>query len=67
MDELFSKALTGFMLVLSGDGNMVYLSENVSEYLGISQVRVYYRSAFSNEERCIDFSQRFTRVSFRWT
>lgn len=39
MDELFSKALNGFMLVLSSDGNMIYLSENVSDYLGISQVR----------------------------
>lgn len=38
MDELFSKALNGFMLVLSSDGNMIYLSENVSDYLGISQV-----------------------------
>lgn len=39
MDELFPKALNGFMLVLSSDGNMVYLSENVSDYLGLSQVR----------------------------
>lgn len=40
MDELFPKALNGFMLVLSSDGNMVYLSENVSDYLGVSQVRL---------------------------
>lgn len=40
MDELFSKALNGFMLVLSNDGNMIYLSENVSDYLGVSQVRL---------------------------
>lgn len=38
MDELFLKALNGFMLVLSSDGNIVYLSENVSDYLGVSQV-----------------------------
>jgi len=38
MDELFPKALNGFMLVLSSDGNMVYLSENVKDYLGVSQV-----------------------------
>lgn len=38
IDELFPKALNGFMLVLSSDGNMVYLSENVSDYLGVSQV-----------------------------
>lgn len=41
MDELFPEALNGFMLVLSNDGNMVYLSENVSEYLGVSQVDAY--------------------------
>lgn len=40
MDELFSRALNGFMLVLSNDGNMIYLSENVSDYLGVSQVRL---------------------------
>jgi hypothetical protein len=38
MDELFPKALNGFILVLSSDGNMIYLSENVSDYLGVSQV-----------------------------
>lgn len=37
-DELFLKALDGFMLVLSNNGDMIYLSENVSDYLGISQV-----------------------------
>lgn len=39
MNELFPKALNGFTLILSSDGNMVYLSENVSDYLGVSQVR----------------------------
>ena len=38
MDALFPKALDGFMLVLSSNGDMVYLSENVSDYLGVSQV-----------------------------
>lgn len=38
MDALFPKALDGFMLVLSANGDMVYLSENVTDYLGVSQV-----------------------------
>lgn len=46
MDGLFLKALDGFMMVLSSDGDMVYLSENVSEYLGVSQVT--YQMKFEN-------------------
>lgn len=38
MNSLFPDALNGFMLVLSSNGDMVYLSENVSDYLGVSQV-----------------------------
>lgn len=34
----YLKALDGFVLVISSDGDLVYLSENVSEYLGVSQV-----------------------------
>ncbi|KAK9884084.1 hypothetical protein WA026_005023 [Henosepilachna vigintioctopunctata] len=34
----FLKSLEGFLLVLSNDGDFVYLSENVSDYLGIGQI-----------------------------
>lgn len=34
----FLKALDGFLLVLSADGDIVYLSENVSKCLGLPQV-----------------------------
>lgn len=37
-EEMFPKALNGFLLILSSNGDMVYLSENVNDYLGISQV-----------------------------
>nr|CAD7589567.1 unnamed protein product [Timema genevievae] len=33
----FLKALEGFLLVVSADGDMVFLSENIHEYLGIPQ------------------------------
>lgn len=34
----FSSALTGFILVTTRDGKLVYISENVTEYLGHSMV-----------------------------
>ncbi|CAL1686613.1 unnamed protein product [Lasius platythorax] len=52
MDELFPKALNGFMLVLSGDGNMVYLSENVNDYLGVSQMDMMGQSVYEYSHPC---------------
>ncbi|KOC66656.1 Hypoxia-inducible factor 1-alpha, partial [Habropoda laboriosa] len=52
MDELFSKALNGFMLVLSSDGNMIYLSENVSDYLGVSQMDMMGQSVYEYSHPC---------------
>ena len=40
-DPLFLKALEGFLLVVSADGDMIFLSENINEYLGITQVCYY--------------------------
>lgn len=39
-ESLFLKSLEGFLLVLSPEGDFVFLSDNVSEYLGITQVRL---------------------------
>ncbi|KAK1133195.1 hypothetical protein K0M31_014549 [Melipona bicolor] len=52
MDELFAKALNGFMLVLSSDGNMIYLSENVSDYLGVSQMDMMGQSVYEYSHPC---------------
>ncbi|XP_076235560.1 HIF-1 transcription factor component sima [Calliopsis andreniformis] len=52
MDDLFSKALNGFMLVLSSDGNMIYLSENVSDYLGVSQMDMMGQSVYEYSHPC---------------
>ena len=41
VDDLFLKALDGFVLVLSSEGDMVYISANVKNYLGIAQVFDY--------------------------
>ncbi|XP_029171939.1 hypoxia-inducible factor 1-alpha-like isoform X2 [Nylanderia fulva] len=52
IDALFPKALNGFMLVLSSDGNMIYLSENVSDYLGVSQMDMMGQSVYEYSHPC---------------
>lgn len=37
-DSLFLNALEGFLLVTTTDGDIVFISENVNRYLGLSQV-----------------------------
>lgn len=32
------KALDGFLIILSTDGDVIYVSENIHEYIGIQQV-----------------------------
>ena len=38
LNGFYLKALEGFLMVLSEDGDIVYLSENVSKCMGLSQV-----------------------------
>lgn len=37
-EQMLIKALDGFLLVLSDDGDITYVSENVTELLGLQQV-----------------------------
>lgn len=37
-DAFYQQALSGFMMVLSEEGDMIFLSENVCKYIGITQV-----------------------------
>lgn len=39
LDACYLKALEGFVVVLTAEGDVAYLSENVSKHLGLSQVR----------------------------
>lgn len=39
MDVFYPQALAGFIMVLTEEGDMIYLSENVSRYIGITQVK----------------------------
>ncbi|XP_048509123.1 protein similar isoform X2 [Athalia rosae] len=52
MDGLFLKALDGFMMVLSSDGDIVYLSENVSDYLGVSQMDMMGQNVYDYSHPC---------------
>ncbi|XP_046750846.1 protein similar isoform X2 [Diprion similis] len=52
MDGAFLKALDGFMLVLSSDGDMIYLSENVSDYLGVSQMDMMGQNVYDYSHPC---------------
>lgn len=45
-ESLFLKSLEGFLLVLSPEGDFVYLSENVHEYLGITQVSLFLMRSY---------------------
>lgn len=42
VDAYYLKALDGFLMVLTEEGDMIYLSENVNKHLGLSQVRRCY-------------------------
>ena len=38
MQDLMTEALDGFILVVLGDGTIVYVSDNIHKYLGLFQV-----------------------------
>lgn len=37
-ENVMMKALDGFLIILSTDGDVIYVSENIHEYIGIQQV-----------------------------
>lgn len=42
LNSSYLKALDGFLMVLSEDGDMIYLSENINKCLGLAQVGLIY-------------------------
>lgn len=38
MDAFYPEALAGFIMVMTEEGDMIYLTENVSRHIGITQV-----------------------------
>ncbi|CAG2111614.1 unnamed protein product [Medioppia subpectinata] len=51
-DYSTAKALNGFLLVLSKEGDMVYLSENVDKYLGLNQIDLIGQSIYDYSHPC---------------
>ena len=39
MNCFYLKALDGFVMVLTDDGDMIYISDNVNKYMGLTQVK----------------------------
>ncbi|KAG9344794.1 hypothetical protein JZ751_010481 [Albula glossodonta] len=52
LNGFYLKALEGFLMVLSEDGDMVYLSENVSKCMGLSQLDLTGQSVFDFAHPC---------------
>ncbi|XP_068944339.1 hypoxia-inducible factor 3-alpha [Petaurus breviceps papuanus] len=52
LDACYLKALDGFVMVLTAEGDMAYLSENVSKHLGLSQLELIGHSVFDFVHPC---------------
>ena len=46
LDDRYPKALEGFLIILSQDSDIIYVSDNVAKYLGIAQVKSYFCEFF---------------------
>lgn len=51
-EQLALQALDGFLLVLSVEGDVTYVSENVGEYLGISQIDMMGQPVWDYTHQC---------------
>lgn len=51
-DTFFLKALDGFLMVLTEEGDMMYLSENVNKHLGLAQLELIGHSIFDFIHPC---------------
>ncbi|MGH0119221.1 UNVERIFIED_CONTAM: hypothetical protein FKN15_013316 [Acipenser sinensis] len=51
-DGYFLRALPGFVMVLSAEGDMVYLSENVSQHIGVPQLDLVGQRVFDFIHPC---------------
>ncbi|XP_028994289.1 hypoxia inducible factor 1 subunit alpha a [Betta splendens] len=52
LNSPYLKALEGFLMVLSEDGDMIYLSENVNKCLGLAQFDLTGHSVFDYTHPC---------------
>lgn len=52
MDSLYLKALEGFIMMVTQDGDIIFLSENISKYMGLTQVELTGHSIFDFTHPC---------------
>ncbi|XP_048259127.1 hypoxia-inducible factor 1-alpha-like isoform X3 [Haliotis rufescens] len=52
LHQMYPKALEGFVLILSREADIVYLSENTAKYLGIQQIELMGQSIFDFTHPC---------------
>ncbi|XP_030051670.1 endothelial PAS domain-containing protein 1 [Microcaecilia unicolor] len=52
LDNLYLKALEGFIAVVTQDGDMIFLSENINKYMGLTQVELTGHSIFDFTHPC---------------
>eukprot|EP00076_Gallus_gallus_P034724 XP_025000262.1 neuronal PAS domain-containing protein 1 isoform X1 [Gallus gallus] len=52
VDVCYARALSGFLMVLSDGGDMIFLSENVSRLLGLGQLELIGHSVFDFVHPC---------------
>ncbi|KAM4041891.1 endothelial PAS domain-containing protein 1 [Anomaloglossus baeobatrachus] len=52
IDNLYLKALEGFVAVVTQDGDMIFLSENINKYMGLTQVELTGHSIFDFTHPC---------------
>uniref|UniRef100_A0A2C9KF36 PAS domain-containing protein n=1 Tax=Biomphalaria glabrata TaxID=6526 RepID=A0A2C9KF36_BIOGL len=52
LDHLCQKALEGFAFILSPEGDIVYLTENVTKYLGLQQIELMGQSVYEFTHPC---------------
>ncbi|KAL7831867.1 hypothetical protein AOLI_G00294150 [Acnodon oligacanthus] len=51
-DAFYQQALAGFILVMTEEGDMIFLSDNVSKYIGIAQLELLGQSVFDFVHPC---------------
>ncbi|KAK2831392.1 hypothetical protein Q7C36_016478 [Tachysurus vachellii] len=52
IDTFYQQALAGFIMVMSEEGDMVFLSENVSKFIGITQLELLGQSVYDYVHPC---------------
>lgn len=66
MDSFYPQTLAGFIMVLTEEGDMIFLTENVNKYIGIVQVRSQNSGVevMIDEQKCSTKSRIIVYIEF---